>query len=183
MKKVGTFLILISIVLNFSKINAQDDESISSNAMRIPKASYKLDEQSKTALCYAGKNYEYIIKIEKDMEYNFSFFASSVFNNQINFKLINNRTSEILINLPGASSDKNQMSLLEEYYDNKLKKMVHPSFDVNSKKGAELKLIIDILPVENYTALLYNTFQTNSNPAKGYVTVFIQSKPAEIKGF
>ena len=184
MKKKIMVLILMSMGFwYFSRIIAQNSGCLSCQSKWQSSAPFKIDDHSKSAMCYTGKKYEYLIKLEKGKDYRFSFFASSIFNNQINFRLLNNNTSDVLLSLPGISSGNGQMGLLEDYYDEKSKQMVHPFFDVAIKANVEIKIIIDVLPSEDYTASLNDEFQFERNLVRGCVTVFIQSKQTEADGF
>jgi len=140
---------------------------------------FSKDELSKSAICFAGNTYEYDLKLEKDRDYRISFFASSVFNNQVNFRMINTLNSKELINLPGTSSDIYQRPILEEYSDNSPKKRTHPYCTVKTKTNAEVKIIIGISPLDELMSNGYSDFQAYSNPTKGCVTIFVQSKPSE----
>jgi hypothetical protein len=54
---------------------------------------------------------------------------------------------------------------------------------VSAKKEAEVKIIIEILPIDDLMSSTKSEFQLCSTPTRGCITIFVQSKPAEKEGF
>ena len=183
MKSIGTIFLFLLYLLIGQNAVAQSFDCMSTLRMRYASPPYEFSELSKSAVCKTGEKYEYDIKLEKNSDYRISFFASTVFNNNINFKILNTGSGEILIDMPGLTNETKQPNALEVYFDSETNKFIHPFFDLSPKTDTEIKILVDVIS-EN---LEVNSSQTSilveNNQKKGCVTVFIQSKPTEVDGF
>ena len=168
MKKL-MFVILAAIfalpIVGFSQVDC-------SNFLADRKAEppYKINSMSKSAVCVSGHKYEFVVPLQKGYEYRIIFFASSVFNNKINFKIVDLNTGETVLDLPGESETNDKgTAALASYYDEKLNTEVHPYFDFIPQTTTNFKIIIDVEPQEDLI--------------KGCVAVMILDKESEEGGF
>jgi hypothetical protein len=83
--KFKIILLLLFIPLN---IFAQSLDCSSRLKMRQPTPPYKFNDLSKSAQCLTGKTYEFVLTLTKGKEYRMSFFASPVFNNDIQWPVV-----------------------------------------------------------------------------------------------
>lgn len=181
--KIKLIAPLLFFVLVFNPIFSQEIDCLTKVNMRQAKAPYQINSLSKSAVCRTGEKYEYNIELEKDRDYRLSFFASSVFNNKINFRILNKTTGELLIDLPGVSLDDVQGCALQAYFDNRSNRMVHPFFDLSPGIDTQLKIIIEVDPETSKYELNTKDILASHTQKKGCVTVFVQSKSAEKEGF
>ena len=144
---------------------------------------YGFNELSKSAVCTAGEKYEYKIKLEKDTDYRVSFFASSSFNNNVNFRIINEDTGELIMDLPGTSYEDGDLCALQAYFDPSSNKIMHPFFDLSPQNNLNLKIIIDVKEEEFFSGNMEEDEATKHYPTRGCITIFIQSKESEPEGF
>ena len=182
-KKIG-FLILV-YALCFNQ-NVQAQSMACQTVLKYRQASYpyQYSNLSKTAVCTSGKTYEFIVPLESGNEYRLSFFASSVFNHQINFRIIDLSTNEQVLDLPVESENMESCTCaLREYFHNKLNKLVHPYYDFIPKNSTNIKIIIEIPSVDGKKSLINSIYQGNIDKIRGCVTVFVQDKKAEDFGF
>ncbi len=183
MKFISTlFLIFISLINN-KAASAQSFDCMSTLKMRYASPPYQFSELSKSAVCKTGEQYEYLMKLEKNSDYRISFFASTIFNNNINFKILNTGSGEILIDMPGLSDNTKQGNALEVYFDSETNKFIHPYFDLSSKTDTDIKIIVDVLQDNLQVESSPKSILAASDQKKGCVTIFIQSKPTEVDGF
>jgi len=181
MKFFLTTLLLSGLFYSFAF--SQEFDCLTKLRMRQARAPYQINNLSKSAVCRTGEKYEYNIELGKDRDYRLSFFASSVFNNKINFRILNKTTGELLIDLPGVSLDNVQGCALQAYFDNKSNRMVHPFFDLSPEVDTQLKIIIEVDSETSKYEFNTNDILASSHQKKGCVTVFVQSKSAEKEGF
>jgi len=80
-----------------------------------PTTPYKYSSLSKSASCTTGKNYKLVLPLNAGKSYRISFYASTVFNNRIEFKVTDKSTGQDIMYLPG---DKTQMDNPAAYYNN-----------------------------------------------------------------
>lgn len=113
---------------------------------------FELNSLSKGAACISGHEYEFIVPVVKGKEYRFIFYASPVFNNDLNFTIIDQNKaqgSNIVMDLPGKLNgslvpEGPNETVLQAYYDDKLNKEVHPYFTVIPSESTSLQIVIDI---------------------------------------
>jgi len=167
------FKITILILLIPLWVSAQSLNCPSTLKMRTATAPFKFNNLSKSAQCYTGKKYDFILTLTEGKEYRFSFFASAVFNSNIRFKLIDMNTDRIIIDIPGETLDNKKGTVaLKPYYDRK--RLVHPYFDIIPETTTKLKVMIDVASLGEKTATGYEARK------KGCITVFIQDKKSEM---
>ncbi len=150
---------------------------------RKPEAPFEYNDQSKSAMCVSGKSYDFKLPLTKGKDYRIKFFAAPVFNNRINFKIIDESTNETVLKLPGASpSGEAGTSALQTYFDEEQDKDVHPYFDFYPVTSTTLKIIIDVLPAPEDP----NSSADATVPKKflrGCITVVILDKQSENSSF
>ena len=151
MKNFIKFLlvVLVSLPLGLQAQNTCADQM----KMRKPVAPYRYNTASKSAMCQTGRKYEFVLPITKGMDYRIQFFASTVFNNNIDVKIIDMSTGEVVVNVPGKLSEGNepvspQQTALQEFMDIKKNKFIHPFFDFSPVSSTSLKIMLDVKEVE-----------------------------------
>jgi hypothetical protein len=182
-KRLFVLLVLTLASLFNIVMNAQDMDCASTIKYRYADNPYEFNEQSKSAICYTGQVYEYEIKLIEGIDYRFSFFASSIFNNNIRFKILNRSTGELLLDLPGEAAGNNTSAILEDYFDPIQKKFIHPYFEILPEENVNYKVIVEVGDLSKDTGLNNNSILLDSNQKKGCVTIFIQSKNSDSFGF
>ncbi len=182
-KKIS--FILLVYVLCFNQ-NAHAQSMACQTVLKYRQASfpYQYSDLSKSAVCTSGKTYEFIVPLESGNEYRLSFFASSVFNHQINFRIIDLSTNEQVLDLPGESDNMESCNCaLREYFHDKLNKLVHPHYDFIPTNSTNIKIIIDIPSVDGKMPTNNSIYQGSIDKVSGCVTVFVQDKKADDFGF
>jgi hypothetical protein len=181
MKELKLILILIIFPLSLS---AQNMDCTSTLNLRRPTPPYAFNDLSKSAQCVTGKKYEFMVPLLKGKDYRFTFYASPIFNNQINFRIIDMNSNEKVLDLPGEGTNAAKgQSVLREYYDEDTKKMIHPFFDIIPGSSTTLKIIIDVVSLEGEAKGEESSFTAPEERKKGCITVFIQDKVSEVVGF
>ncbi len=182
--KIG---IIFSTLILFSVFNetiySQDFDCMTKLKIRYPSPSYEYNELSKSAICVTGKKYEYKVFLNENVNYRLSFFASTVFNNKIRFKIISTSTGELLMDLPGEALSEGESSVLRAYFDEGKNKLVHPFFDIVPKASAEYKIIIELKSEEDAGLFAEEKIYASNIEKKGCVSVYVQSKSSETEGF
>lgn len=140
---------------------------------RMATKPYKKNTQSTSAKCLTGKTYRFLLPLTQGKDYHLSFYASPIFNNNINFRIIDKGTGEEVLDLPGATEENKQGEVaLASYYDEETDEMIHPFFIFVPETSTTLEIIIDVKEPED-TKRVY----------AGCVGVFIQDKLSEETGF
>ncbi|MEN8119458.1 MAG: hypothetical protein ABFS35_03890 [Bacteroidota bacterium] len=183
-KKISFLLLVYALNIN-NNVQAQSMDC--GSILKYRKASYPFvyNNLSKSAVCTSGKTYEFIVPLESGNEYRLSFFASSVFNHHINFRVIDLNTNEQVLNLPGESeNDEICNCALRDYFHSKLNKLVHPYYDFIPTNSTNIKIIIDIPSIDGKKPINNSSiYQGSIDKISGCVTIFIQDKKAENLGF
>ncbi|MBR4441103.1 MAG: hypothetical protein IKS00_06075 [Bacteroidales bacterium] len=175
--------------------------------MRKPTQPYRYNSSSKSAMCQTGRKYEFVLPITQGLEYRIQFFASPVFNNNVDVKIIDMSTGEVVINVPGKLDDKevkfNQQTALQDYFDEKKNTYFHPYFDFTPVSSTSLKIMLDVKEVEvpqdqvqsySYGDDNESQSQTQSSSSdqgfavpvekiKGCITVYVTDKVSEEDSF
>ncbi len=148
-----------------------------------PKAPYKYSSLSKSAPCLTGKTYEFMLPLTKGKDFRISFYASPIFNNKIKFKIIDKNTGEKVMDLPGETemSSKGEC-VLKGYFDDDIGRIVHPYFDFYPSSTVTLRIVIEVESIEQSSSSNSN-LKVPEVRNKGCVTVYIQEKKGEKKGF
>ncbi len=182
MRKLKLLALIIFIPV---AMNAQSLDCPSKLKLMNAKAPYSFNNLSKSAQCFTGKKYEFMLPLIQGKDYRIAFYASPIFNNDINFRIIDMNSDTKVLDLPGEieGAEKGKC-VLREYYDEELKKMVHPYFDFHPSSSTTLKIIIDIASTDKTSSETdESAFKAPEDRQKGCVTVFIQDKKAEEIGF
>jgi hypothetical protein len=181
--KMKKFKLLMVLIIFPIALIAQTD---CPSTLKSRKASppYSFNDLSKSAQCISGKKYEFMVPLMKGKDYRFTFYASSIFNNQINFRIIDMNSNQKVLDLPGeATNPAKGQCVLREYFDNESKKLVYPFFDIIPNNSTTLKIIIDVLAEASETPADQSSFKAPEEVKKGCITVFIQDKPSDDVGF
>jgi hypothetical protein len=141
MKKQLVLFCMLFIGINaFSQI---DCETTLAYRKAIPP--YEKSELSKSIQCSTNNKYEQNVSLKPGYEYRISFYASTIFNNRMNFEIIDTKTGKTLLNVPGETKEnKKGECALKEYWDYKYSKTVYPYFEFSPQEIQNLKIIIDI---------------------------------------
>ena len=169
MKKLKFQLVFVLLLVPFFSI-AQIDCSNFQNRKAEPP--YEISSLTKSATCITGHTYEFVIPLSKGYEYRILFFASSVFNNKVNFKIVDLNTSETVLDIPGESNSRERGTCaLAPYYNVKLNREIHPYFDFFPQSTTNLKIIIELEEVGNAVK------------NKGCIKVLVIDKKSDSGGF
>ncbi len=181
MKKLKLLTLLV-LLYSFS-VFSQSIDCASKVKSILPSRSFTFNEASKSATCVTGKKYEFMLPLVKGKDYRISFFASSIFNNKINFRIIDTNSGEKVLDLPGMVDDpKKGTCVLGEYLDKIQNRMVHPYFDFHPSASTTLKIIIDIAEKEQIKTD-DGGYDMPKDTDKGCITVYIQDRKTEADGF
>ncbi len=182
MRKLKLLALIIFIPV---AMNAQSLDCPSKLKLMNAKAPYSFNNLSKSAQCFTGKKYEFMLPLMQGKDYRIAFYASPIFNNDINFRIIDMNSGTKVLELPGESDEAAKgKCVLREYFDEDLNKMVHPYFDFHPSSSTTLKIIIDIASTgKTAESTDEGAFNAPEDRQKGCVTVFIQDKTAEEIGF
>lgn len=126
---------------------------------------YKYNGQSKSASCATGKTYKFLVPLYEGKDYKLSFYASSVFNNKLNFKIIDESTGRTVIDLPGESptNQANESVLVRPMLEDG-STGEYPYFEFHPESSIRLQIVIDVEP------------NGKENGSRGCVGVLIQDK-------
>ncbi len=145
--KKAKFLIALLLTLPLLSFSQIDCSGFLKNLE--PEGGFHLNSMSKSATCISGHTYEFVVPVKKGYEYRFVFYASSVFNNDLHFKIIDLNSNNEVMNLPGKL-DNNGIpkgpgeTVLQAYYDDKLNKEIHPYTSIIPSSTTNLKIIIEV---------------------------------------
>ena len=169
MPKLSLFALFV-LLLTVGQLSAQNctDYLI----YRNPVPPYKLDSQTKSATCQAGKTYKLVLTLSKGKDYRISFYASAIFDNKIQFKIIDKSSGKVIVDLPGESDNNEKgTAVLRPYL--LADRMIHPFFEFRPENTTKLEIIIDV-----------KTEQSPDEELKrGCVGVFVLNKIVENYGF
>ncbi len=163
-----TKLLLALLLISPTMIFAQMDCSSFLKDLKVDNP-FNLSSLSKSAVCVSGHSYEFVVPLSKGVQYRFVFYASSVFNNNIHFKMTDLNTNKEIINLPGASeTNEKGTAALAPYQDPVTYNNIHPYFDVFSSNATSIKVVIDVAETKSATDLI-----------KGCISVVILDRTIE----
>ncbi len=167
MKKAKNLIVLLLILPILSAAQMDCSSTLANLEVEPP---FNMNSLSKSAVCVSGHSYEFVVPLTKGYHYRFVFYASSVFNNDIHFKMVDLNTNKEIINLPGKSdTNARGTAVLASYFDEKTYKEIHPFFDVLPSSATSIKIVIDV--------------QEKPDLIKGCVTVVILDKEFEVGDF
>lgn len=161
---------------------------------------WRYNTASKSATCSSGKKYEFVLPLAKGNEYRIQFFASPVFNNEVQVKIVDLNSNQAVIDLPGALPEgspepKKGQTCLQDYREKETDQtLVHPYFDFAPAQPTSLKIIIEIKEHNNVVMVPQSGYDDEGNwyekqvpvekeggneTVKGCFTVYVIDKPAE----
>ena len=144
MKLLKLSIIVAFLALPFFGSAQGCSKDINFQKQRIQKP-WHFNDLSKGATCLTGKTYEFILPLTKGKDYRLQFFAAPVFNNKINFKIIDQSTNQVVMNLPGESPDNREGTcVLHDFMDEDTFKEHHPHFDFFPQTSTSIKIIIEV---------------------------------------
>lgn len=150
---------------------------------RRPEIPYEYNDQSSSAMCVTGNNYEFILPLNKGKDYRLKFYAAAIFNNKINFKIIDQSTHQTIIDLPGETYSAEEGScVLKDFFDEDSNKEVHPYFDFYPVTTTTLKIIIEVLPLQEESSDNPN-IKKQLKQNRGCITVVVLDKPTTNSSF
>ncbi len=167
---------------------AQSIDCAKTLSYRKANAPYEISELSQSIQCSTNKKYEQNISLKPGYEYRVSFYASSIFNNRMNFKIIDSKTGKTLHDLPGATKEnKKGEAVLKEYWDYKYNKSVYPYFEFIPNETQNLKIIISIPEYKEKIKIrdkdedlgVEEEWVEYVEKRKGCVTTFVQKTKSE----
>ncbi len=174
---------IIALVLLFPLFSDAQSRCSDFFKYRRPEAPYEYNDQSSSAVCVTGQTYEFILPLTKGKDYRLKFYAAAVFNNKINFKIIDESTHETVLDLPGESATREEGScVLADYYNEDNGKSSHPYFDFYPATSTTLKIIMEVLPVPQEASTDSN-IKRQKKINRGCVTVVVLDKPADNSSF
>ncbi len=191
-------LILGMAVAAMMPVAAQAQNCADFFSSRIATPPYRYNTASKSSTCYSGSKYKFVLEVAANVEYRVQFYASPVFNNEVQVKIVEGE-GNVLVDLPGKVDDepKKGTTCLQDYMDPKANKLVHPYFDFSSQNATRLTFMIDIKDHLEYTeepqydewgnltGMTKKAIIPEGGPekVKGCFTVYIMDKPAETNSF
>jgi hypothetical protein len=179
--KMRTLKLIAILIIVPIALTAQSLDCPSTIQLRRATPPYAFNDLSKSAQCFAGKKYEFLVPLMKGKDYRLSFYASPVFNNKIKFTIIDMNTSQKVLDLPGETeTNAKGECVLREYFDTPSNKMIHPFFDYYPASSTNFKVIIDIAGDKPASE---GVSQAPSDLKKGCITLFIQDKKSDDGGF
>lgn len=158
-------------------------------AIRKSTDSYKFDPSTMSLQCITGKSYDIPLILSPGKEYRISFFAGSVFDNIMNFRIVDTETGETLLDIPGENeSMKKGTCALRPYYDYASGNLIYPYFEFFPEKKMNLKVIIDI-PEYRYRLKINEAdpelgieerFEEITERRRGCISLFIQQRDTDV---
>ncbi len=150
---------------------------------RRPESPYQYNDQSSSAMCVTGNNYEFILPLNKGRDFRLKFYAGAVFNNRVNFKIIDQSTHETVLDLPGESANNEEgTAVLRDFWDEDSNKDIHPYFDFFPVTSTTLKIIIEVLPKPQSSEGDPNV-KKQLKQDRGCITVVVLDKPSPKSSF
>ncbi len=154
MRQTITVLMLFAII----KLSAQPIDCAPILEFRHPDPSFTRSEHSQSIQGFTGEKYEFVVPVEVGEQYRFTFFVSAILTREIDFKIEDINSGQVLLDLPGTTKEnKKNESVLGTYYDELYGKMIYPYFDFNPKSKTTYKVTVDIAkykrPAPKYKAV------------------------------
>ena len=123
MKQTVTLILLLAII----QLNAQPIDCEPILEFRHPDASFVRSEHSQSVQGFTGEKYEFIIPVDAEEQYRFTFFVSAILTRKIDFKIEDLNSGQVLLDLPGTTKDnKRNECVLGTYFDELYNKMMYP---------------------------------------------------------
>lgn len=164
--------IILILVVSLLPIFGFGQNCASFISYNTPLYPYKYNSQSKSATCQTGRTYKFIVTLLKGKEYKLSFYASSVFDNKINFKIIDETSGEVVLERPGETEEISKKgSVLVSPVDLETAIMGdYPSFDFHPVNSMKLQIEIELSEATNDRG--------EPDVRRGCIGVLIQEKKA-----
>lgn len=178
MKIKIVLLILVFPVVTFAQLDCSDYFTY-----RRAEPPYEFNSQSKSAVCVTGTTYEFVISLYEGHDYRLSFTAGAVFNNKVNFKIIDMNTSATVLDLPGESeTNEKGTCVLKSYFDLVEGKAIQPYFDFFPESTTNLKIVIEIADIQAATTSETGEY-VSPVKEKGCLTVLLLDAAGSKTGF
>ncbi len=141
MKQIITLILLLAI----AKLSAQPIDCEPILEFRHPDPSFTRNEHSQSVQGFTGEKYEFLVPVKAGEQYRFTFFVSAILTRKIDFKIENQYSGQVLLDLPGTTKDnKRNECVLGTYFDELYNKTMYPYFDFNPKTKATYKITVNI---------------------------------------
>jgi len=177
-------IILFTVILSLPLFSNAQGKCSDFFKYRRPDATYEYNDQSSSAVCVTGQTYEFVLPLTKGKDYRLKFYAAAVFNNRLNFKIIDESTHETVIDLPGESQLREEGTcVLADFYNEDTGKSTHPYFDFYPASSTTLKIIMEVIPAPQGEASDNPNIKKQVKLNRGCVTVVVLDKPAEDSSF
>ncbi len=174
---------LFTIIILFPILASSQGKCSDFFTYRKAEAPYEYNDQSSSAVCVTGQTYEFVLPLTKGKDYRLKFYAAAVFNNRINFKIIDESSHETVLELPGQTADRKEGTcVLADFYDDDSGKSTHPYFDFYPQNSTTLKIIMEVLPLEQSKDEDPN-IKKQVKHNRGCITVVVLDKPANNSSF
>ncbi len=172
---------IIAIILLLPIFSNAQSDCMSWFDIRQPEQTFSFNSASKAARCVTGKTYEFILPLTKGKDYKLKFYAAAVFNNKMNFKIIDQNTHETVLDLPGTCFNPEAgNTVLQDYYDDATGKMIHPYFEFFPTTSTTFKIIIDIEEAPGNPKITDDPERKSPRKQnKGCVTIVVLDKLSE----
>jgi hypothetical protein len=169
--KMKTFILAVIILTGFTGfLSAQSCANFINYQKVLPP--YKYNSQSKSAKCLTGRTYKLYVTLLEGRDYKISFHASSVFDNKIHFKIIDETNGTKVLDAPGKTEDpSNKSSVLVPPFTAE-GQGEYPYFEFFPETSTKLFIEIAVAPVPD-----------EQRDKVGCIGVLIQDKPTEMTGF
>ncbi len=178
MKILKLTMIVAFLALPFWGAAQSCSKDINFQKQRIKKP-WSYNDLSKAATCLTGKTYEFILPLTKGKDYRIQFFAAPVFNNKINFKIFDQSTGQLVMDLPGESaSNAEGTCALHDIVDEETFKESHPYFDFFPATSTSIKIVIEVETIPNASEAATDGYKAPEKRNRGCVTIFVTDSEA-----
>ncbi len=174
--KIKVLMLILAFALPYTA-SAQCTNRLDFHRMRV-KQPWSYNNLSKSATCTSGNQYEFVLTLTKGKDYRIQFFGAAVFNDDMQFKIIDMSTQQTVMDLPGTIYEPGPgKQVLTDYFDEDRGRAVHPFFDFFPASTSKLKIIIDI-PVAKQEIEASDDYKAQEQKNRGCLTVLVLDKPA-----
>ena len=195
MKKMKQIIVLLLLIIS-GKLSAQSIDCEPLLDYRQPDPSFIRNESSQSVQAFTGDKYQFVVDMEKDEQYRFTFFVSAILTRKIQFKIEDINSGQVLLDLPGTTkNNRKNECVLAPYYDLAYDKMIYPYFDFFPKEAAKYRVTIEIgkyvrpkpkfvavdkdeFPEEEPEEAVIKTFKAPEERRTGCITMYIQQRKA-----
>ncbi len=172
---------IITLFIAYVGLQAQID---CSNNLKFLKAAppFRMNSMSTSKAAMSGENYAYNVPVKPNKLYRFIFYASPVFNNKIHFRIVDQTTKKVVLDLPGenpATNNAKGTAALAPYIDPVTEDEIHPYFDIRPIAPTTLTIYIDVED-ESGTS---GQGDITGEPKFGCITILILEKDEKYQTF